>query len=63
MTKRGAVPGGRLPIVAERPVADAGDATAPEEEVAECLRCRLLMRVDEDGFCAACAKAIEQACL
>ncbi|TRZ69251.1 MAG: hypothetical protein D4S02_02425 [Rhodocyclaceae bacterium] len=41
-----------------------GEEEIPQmAEEAECLRCRQRMPVDEDGFCAACAKAIEQACL
>jgi len=34
-----------------------------KQEERECLRCRMLKPVDDDGFCEACTRAIEQACL
>lgn len=37
--------------------ADSGDVQAG------CLRCKQAVPVDDDGFCAPCLKAMEQACL
>lgn len=49
--------------MADEPLAEGVEQNLQEPEAAECLRCRQLKPVDDDGFCAACARAMEQACL
>ena len=38
-------------------------AVSPPDQTRQCVRCGLVAVVDDDGFCDACAKAVEQACL
>ena len=45
---------------AEAPGAPRSDLGAMQ---AGCLRCKQAVPVDDDGFCAPCLKAMEQACL
>lgn len=42
---------------------DAVTTVPPQEALTKCVRCGRVVPVDEDGFCAACAQAVEQACL
>lgn len=35
----------------------------PQAELPQCRRCGSSEPVDDDGFCARCEKALEQACL
>lgn len=33
------------------------------DQAARCLRCGRVLPLDDDGFCDACRKALEEACL
>ncbi|MDK9701720.1 MAG: hypothetical protein OEL20_01175 [Sulfuritalea sp.] len=45
------------------PSEDDNSANPPGQEQPVCRRCGTQGPVGDDGFCAACEKALEQACL
>jgi len=54
---------GRAMADPKAPPGQDGTAKPPEPEQTVCRRCGAPGPVGDDGFCAGCEKALEQACL